>query len=285
VLRTFLELTKSRIAGLSTLSAATGYLAFTSVLRPGVLTSSAGLLLLALGACALNEWQDRDFDARMERTRRRPLPAGELSAGAALAVAGALISLGTVLLWTLHGLVPTALGLAAVAWYNGFYTYLKRLSAFAAVPGAIVGAIPPAVGWTAAGGRATDPQILALCFFFFLWQVPHFWLLLFAYGRDYEDAGLPSLTRVFAAEELARLTFVWTLVTAGASLLLRVFGVVNSPVAIVALVLAGAAMALGALLLLRGGGDRASLRRAFAGINLYALAVMGIVVADAVVFY
>lgn len=285
MLATFVELTKLRIAAFSTLSAATGYLAFTSVFRWGVVTSALGLLSLALGACALNEWQDRAYDARMERTRGRPIPAGRISPRAALSIAFGLLAGGSLALWLLHGPSPTLLGLLAVVWYNGLYTYLKRFSAFAVVPGAVIGAIPPVVGWTAAGGRALDPQASALCFFFFLWQVPHFWLLLFAYGRQYEQAGLPTLTRVFSAEQLARLTFVWTLVTAGASLLLRVYGVVTSPWTTLALAVAGMGLAVEATRLLRAFEEKRALRRAFRSINLYALAVMGIVVFDALLLH
>jgi hypothetical protein len=85
-----------------------------------------------------------------------------------------------------------------VLWYNGVYTFLKRKSPFAAIPGAVIGAIPPAIGWICGKGALSfDPQILALSFFFFIWQVPHFWLLLLNFGRDYEKAGFPSLTRIF----------------------------------------------------------------------------------------
>ena len=66
----------------------------------------------------------------------------------------------------------------ALIWYNGIYTPLKRKTAFAVVPGSVIGAIPPMVGYVAAGGSALDPQILAFAFFMFMWQIPHFWLLI-----------------------------------------------------------------------------------------------------------
>ncbi|MGQ9590491.1 MAG: UbiA family prenyltransferase, partial [Planctomycetota bacterium] len=161
------------------------------------------------------------------------------------------------------------------------YTYGKRVWAFAAVPGALVGAIPPAVGWTAAGGSLADGGVLALALFFFLWQVPHFWFLLLAFARDYDAAGLPSPVERVGEEALVRLASVWSLSAAGSSLLLRAFGAVASPEGALLLLLAGAAFAAGSLGALRTGGGEASLRRAFSRANAYAAAVLAIVVLDA----
>jgi len=280
-LRIFLELTKFRIAALSTLSAATGYIVFCRTFQWRILTACLGVLLLALGACALNEWQDRARDALMDRTRGRPLPSGRIAPRVALSIASALLGGGLAVLWLAHGPSPALLGASAVAWYNGFYTYLKRFSAFAAVPGAIIGALPPLIGWTAAGGDPGDGHVLALSFFFFLWQVPHFWLLLFLCGPDYEKAGFPTLTAVFRKEQLARLTFLWTLATALSALLFRIYGLIVSPYATLALALAGLWLACRALRLLRGDVDRPAFARAFRSINLYALLVMGALVLDA----
>ena len=283
MIRILIELTKLRIAAFSTLSAATGYVVFSRSLHWQIIATSLGVLLLAMGACALNEWQDRDVDALMERTRRRPIPAGRIRPPAALAVAAALLACGFPLLSTVHGSAPALLGLLAVFWYNGVYTHLKCVSAFAVVPGALIGALPPAMGWTAAGGHVLDPAMLALCFFFFIWQVPHFWLLLFAFGSDYEKAGLPSLTRFFTTDQLSRITFLWTLVAAGSSLLLRIYGVTFSPYVSLGLIAAGLWLAWRASPLVRGHAcnNRSALRSAFGGINAYALLVMGLLAADA----
>ena len=103
-----------------------------------------------------------------------------------------LVALGTAGLMG-HPLAAL-LGLITVVWYNGIYTPLKRVTAFAAIPGGVVGAIPPVIGWVSGGGDPTDARIIVVAFFFFVWQVPHFWLLLMRIGGDYERAGLPSLT-------------------------------------------------------------------------------------------
>ena len=104
-------------------------------------------------------------------------------------------------------LTAALLGMLAVGWYNGIYTPLKRITAFAVVPGAIVGALPPAIGWVAGGQSLGDMRLLALGFFFFMWQIPHFWILTVRCGSDYQAARIPSLTAIFSSAQLARITF------------------------------------------------------------------------------
>ena len=166
--RLFLRLTKFPIAAVSILSAATGFVTAIRGWSWGLLPACLGTLLMAMGACALNEWQERDLDARMPRTRERPIPSGAVSPGRALALGAIHVLAGGGVIWGLCGPVPVGFGGLAVLWYNGVYTPLKRLTAFAVVPGALIGALPPAIGWTAAGGSAGDLRLLALAFFFFI---------------------------------------------------------------------------------------------------------------------
>jgi protoheme IX farnesyltransferase len=189
----------------------------------------AGVFLLSCGACALNQVQERDLDARMARTAGRPIPSGRVRPGRALGLALLLILSGEGLLLFTGNAAAPLLGVAAVLWYNVVYTGLKRVSAFAVVPGALVGATPPAMGWAAGGGSLSDPSLASLAFFFFMWQVPHFWLHLQSYGKEYAEAGLPSLTEVFSAAQLERLAFQWVLATAVSALLLGLIGPLLSP--------------------------------------------------------
>jgi heme o synthase len=202
-LQALAELTKFKLVMASTLSTSTGYVLFLGRIAAGIIPVSLGVLFLALGSCALNQFQDRSYDARMHRTCRRPLPSGRLTPGVALVIAAVFITAGFNILWLAAGFTIAMLGLSAVLCYNGFYTYLKRVWPFAAVPGAIIGALPPVIGWAAAGGSILDPRILAIAFLFFIWQAPHFWLLLFIFGKEYEEAGLPALTRLFSRRQLA----------------------------------------------------------------------------------
>jgi protoheme IX farnesyltransferase len=274
------ELTKLRISAASTFTAAAGYIAFRRGADAGLGTTLLGILLLALGASALNEIQERHLDARMERTRLRPLPRGVFTPGAALAIASGLAVAGFLVLLGAHNLTSALLGALALAWYNGFYTPLKRVSAFAVVPGSLIGALPPAIGWAAAGGQPTDPSILALAFVFFIWQVPHFWLLVCLHAEGYEGAGFPTLMTVFGAQRLSRLTFTWICGTAAACALLPAFRVTLSMPA--QLVLAGASVGLvwSSAILLAPMADASRFRKAFMRINVFALLVTAAVILD-----
>ena len=228
-LRSYLCLCKVKISFFASLSAVTGLLL--SARSPGATLPAliTGVFLMACGACVLNHWQERDTDALMARTAKRPIPVGRIKPGHALCFAVLLVCSGCAVLMSTGALAAPLLGLAAIFWYNGFYTWLKNRTPFAAIPGALVGAIPPAIGWIAGGGSLLDPRLAALSFFFFMWQVPHFFIHMLAFGKEYEDAGLPSLTAVFTGAQLDRLTFQWILAAAVSLQLVILFGLIQSP--------------------------------------------------------
>ena len=266
-------LTKFNIAVLSTFSAGTGYLLAARSLHWEMLVALAGTLLLSCGAGALNEVQEWKSDALMARTRRRPIPVGLITPSEGLLVSLLLLAGGEAVLLLGVGALCALLGAAAVVSYNLLYTPLKRVTAFAVVPGSIIGAIPPAIGGVAGGGRLADGGLLALGFFFVVWQIPHFWLLLLKYGDQYEQAGFPTLTQVFSPGQLSRITCVWMMATAFSSLLLPLFGVVRSLPSVVALALCAAGLTWASRKLLAAG-EGFSPGMAFMQINLFALAVM-----------
>lgn len=279
-LRDLAALAKLPISLLAALSAGTGFLAFSRGARPPLAATLAGTFLLAAGAAALNEVIERRADARMERTRDRPIPAGRVGAAAAALLAALATAGGTALLWSRAGAAPALLGLAALAWYDAVYTPLKRVTPFAFLPGAVVGALPPAMGWIAAGGGARDPALHALCGFFLLWQVAHSWLIAVRHAEDSEAGGFPSPARRFSARQAARITFAWALAAAGAALLLPLFGLVVTRGASLGL-------AVGAVLLVTvvasalpdrfGPGSR----RASLAVDLLAVAAMALVAVEA----
>jgi protoheme IX farnesyltransferase len=270
-LRAILELGKIRISVLATLTCAAGYVLAADPLTASILVPCAGIFLLACGASAINQIQERRLDALMDRTRNRPLPSGRISVAAASIAAAALSLSGAAILWSM-GWIALGLGLLALVWYNLVYTPLKKVTAFAVVPGGLVGAIPPVVGWAAAGGNPLAPPILVLALFLFVWQVPHFWLIVLYLGRDYEKAGLPSMHSVFAPEQLARVTFAWIVATGGICLAMPAFGVAQGLAVRIALAACTVWMIGSAFGLARG--RAVSYRGAFRNINIYALLVL-----------
>ncbi len=226
-MKILLELNKVRITVLVTLTTLAGYVLAKNTIDVDVILPLLGIFILACGGAALNHFQDRDKDALMERTKNRPIPSGKISGNWVLFIAVVEIVLGTILIYIGSNFLAAQLGLLALLWYNGFYTPLKRKTAFAVIPGSVIGAIPPLVGWVAGGGSLADPHALILAFFFFIWQVPHFWLLMLKYGREYEAAGYPSITAKIGEQQIKVATFMWTAATAISALMIAASGLVT----------------------------------------------------------
>lgn len=276
MLRAVLQLTKARIAVAVLVSSAMGFLMAAGSFSVDIWMPLLGVFLLACGALALNQCQEVKIDARMSRTCMRPIQTGRIDRTASLFISILLILLGACALASTE--YPTELlllGAFALVWYNGVYTYLKRITAFAVVPGALIGAVPPAMGWVAGGGHPGDPMILLVATFYFIWQVPHFWLLMARLGEEYARAGLPSLTAVFTPDQLGRVTFMWVLATATAGLVFPAL----SPQAFLlpwrlALLLASLWLALKATSLLRPAHPQPmAFCKTFVHINVYGLLV------------
>ena len=277
-LKTYLTLCRATLSLFAAASATTGYFLASHHQITGGFLAVGAVFLLACGASALNQYQERDVDARMERTRTRPLPSGSITASHALSLSCALVLAGLASLAYACGTKAALLGLFALLWYNGIYTHLKKRTAFAAVPGAVVGIVPPAIGWVSAGGALLDPRLAAICFLFFLWQVPHFWLLLLIHGEEYEQAGLPSLTGVMRKPQIARVTFIWIVAAAIASFALPFYGILQSPGFYFLLIpCAGWLIWNGRVLVLMENGPEISLSPAlFKKINIYLLFIMSL---------
>ena len=189
----FVELTKPRITALVLVTAAVGYAVggqarFSST---GFLLFMIGTALLCGGASTLNQYLERDADGRMERTNRRPLPAGRVTPPEALAFGIGISAVGLVLLAAVNPLT-LALGAASLASYVLAYTPLKRVTSLCTVVGAVPGALPPLMGWAAARG-SLGPAGWGLFAILFLWQLPHFLAIGWLYREDYARGGFPML--------------------------------------------------------------------------------------------
>jgi protoheme IX farnesyltransferase len=227
-LHILLELTKFKISLFTTFSTFAGFILAHQSISRAIITPVLGVFFLACGSCALNQYQERKDDRRMERTKNRPIPSGKLPPSTALGISLGLLFIGSFILHDGANQMTLGMGIFAILWYNGFYTLLKRKTAFAVIPGAMIGGIPPLIGWVSGGGHFLDPKILAISFFFFMWQVPHFWLLLLNFGKDYEKAGFPSLTRILTSAQLSRITFLWVFATAVTCMVIPLYGIVES---------------------------------------------------------
>jgi protoheme IX farnesyltransferase len=265
-------------------SAAMGFLLVSHHRIGGVLATTFAVFLLACGASALNQYQERSFDARMERTRKRPIPSGSIPASQAMSLSIALAFVGLAILASAGGMKAMFLGLFALLWYNGIYTGLKKTTAFAAVPGAAVGMVPPAIGWVSAGGAFFDPRIAAVCFIFFMWQIPHFWIFLLRHGEDYKKAGLPSLTTVLSTSQIAHVTYAWIFAAAIATLMLPLYGVVRTPAFYVALIPSAAWLTWSARSLAARRPLLASAPLLFRKINIYLIFIMSLLVLENIFF-
>lgn len=189
-----IALTKPRLNFLVVASSAAGYYLGTTNSVPGWLMAQAvaGTALVAAGSAVLNQLYERDTDALMRRTRQRPLPDGRISNIDALIFGIALSVAGVVMLAVRANLLAAGLALATLVVYLLVYTPMKRQTPLSTVVGAVPGALPPLIGWTAARG-IVDAGGLSLFAIVFLWQIPHFMAIAWMYRDDYSKAGFPML--------------------------------------------------------------------------------------------
>ena len=179
-----------------------------------VMAVLVGGTLAAGGAHAINCWFDRDIDAEMTRTRKRPLPGGRIPASHALVLGIALNVAAFAVLWEWANLLAATLALAGALIYVFVYTiWLKRSTPQNIVIGGAAGAMPPLVGWAAATGGI---DLTALAFFavVFFWTPPHFWALAQVIKSDYARARIPMLPVVAGDQETRRQILIYTLILA-----------------------------------------------------------------------
>ena len=211
----YIELMKPRVMSLVVFTALVGLLIAPGQVHPMV--GFTALLCIAVGAGAagaLNMWYDADIDARMTRTAARPIPAGRVAPGEALAFGLTLAVGSVVVLGLLVNVIAAALLAVTVAFYVVVYTmWLKRRTPQNIIIGGAAGALPPVIGWVAATGSfAVEPVLLFAIIFF--WTPPHFWALSLYRTEDYARAGIPMLPVVAGALETRRQILLYTLLLA-----------------------------------------------------------------------
>ncbi|MFN3584059.1 heme o synthase [Phenylobacterium sp.] len=208
----FLQLLKPRVMSLVVFTALTGLVCADRAISP--VLAAVAILCIAVGAGAsgaLNMWWDADIDAKMRRTRGRPVPAGRVQGADALAL-GVILSLFSVMLmgmaanWFAAGLLAFT-----IFFYAVIYTmWLKRWTTQNIVIGGLAGALPPVIGWAAATGSAPLNAWL-LCLIIFMWTPPHFWALSLYTSEDYAKAGVPMMPVVRGAASTRRQVWIYSL--------------------------------------------------------------------------
>jgi protoheme IX farnesyltransferase len=240
-LRDVVELAKPRLSGMVVTTAAAGlWLAPDRISATRAAAFLVGTGMVVGAANVLNNYLERDVDARMRRTWNRPLPARRVEPATALALGVALPAFALPLLALAANTLTAALALAAIVTYAFVYTPLKRVSTAALFVGAVPGAIPPLMGWTAATGRV-DAHGLALFALLFVWQVPHFLAISIYLKDDYARGGL----KVFALVHGERAAKAWAL---GSSALLVPVGMLPWALGMAGAAYGVAAAGLGAAL-------------------------------------
>ena len=209
------------------LSALTGYAVYTGMLDKQGWLLAVGVFLMAASSSAFNHWQERHTDAKMPRTQNRPVPSGKITPTGAFAIALFFAIAGSLVLVMWVNLMALLLSWATLVFYNLVYTPLKKVTAFAVIPGSMVGALPPMIGWAGAGGELQSEIILMVASFFFIGQIPHFWLLLLLFGKQYKLAGMPSLNQLFTDAQIKRITYTWVLTTIASAMLVLFFVFTN----------------------------------------------------------
>jgi protoheme IX farnesyltransferase len=195
--KAYLELAKAKLSALVVATTAAGFVAAGGPLSEQFALAGCcvvGTALCSSSAAAWNQILERDRDAQMKRTQQRPLVTGVLTMSEAKTAATVWGAAGTTILVLGTDPVTASLGLANIGLYAGLYTYMKPRSIYNTWVGAVVGAIPPVMGWTAAtGGSLMDLDAMILGTTLYLWQMPHFFALSYMHRVDYKRGGFAML--------------------------------------------------------------------------------------------
>lgn len=211
----FLALLKPRVMSLVVFTALVGLILAPGDIHPVI--AFTAILCIAVGAGAsgcLNMWYDADIDARMRRTRGRPVPAGRISRGEALGFGATLSVASVVMMGLVVNLVAAGLLALTIAYYLFIYTmWLKRRTPQNIVIGGAAGAFPPMIGWAAVTGTVSVESLILFAIIFF-WTPPHFWALSLFISDDYKAAGVPMLPVVAGPLETRRQILFYSLLLA-----------------------------------------------------------------------
>lgn len=277
VARDYLALSKSRIVMMVLITTAAGYFfAAPRVDWPLLVNTLVGTALVAAGTNALNQYVEREHDAKMRRTRLRPLPDGRISPRAALVFSVAISIAGTIYLGVAVNWLTAALGALTLTTYIFLYTPLKRVSTLCTLIGAIPGAIPPMMGWTAATGSLAAGGWIIFAILFF-WQLPHFMAISWMYRDDYARGGFAMLAvRDDDGRATARQAVFYSFALLTVSVLPPLLGL-STYLYLAGAVAAGAALTFASFAFLAARTPSRA-RRLFMASNIYLIVMMALLV-------
>jgi protoheme IX farnesyltransferase len=280
IVKYYFHLSKLKIMIPVSLTGFTGYFILQPYISAHILFVSLGILLFGIAASVLNQVQEADIDSRMKRTHDRPIPSGSISKRNAILFFLSTLLSGSLLILVFGNIKALSVSFFTVFWYNFVYTYSKRVTPFAVFPGAITGALPPLIGWLAAGGGFFDRTIVMVEFLFFVGQMPHFWIIVLKYGEEYEKAGLPCLTRIMKPKQISRLIFIWIALSGIAAVFLYLFGIIHTEFIAVLVLVSTILLIVMSAGLLRSGKWKTKLNMYNLQLNVYFLLIIVFIVSD-----
>ncbi len=275
----YIQLLKPRVMSLVVFSGLAGLLVAPGTLHP--ILAVVAVLCIAVGAGAagaINMWYDRDIDAVMERTQKRPIPMGRMIPGDALGF-GIVLAIGSVTVMGLAvNIVAASLLALAILFYVFVYTvWLKRRTPQNIVIGGASGAFPPVIGWAAVTGSVSVESLVLFAMIFF-WTPPHFWALALYRSGDYEKAGVPMLPVVAGQRETKRQMLLYTLLLLPLALAPSFMGIAGWLYGGVAAVM-GVLFCIAALAVWYDESDRAP-KRMFGFSIIYLFVLFALMIAD-----
>jgi protoheme IX farnesyltransferase len=280
IISSILQLGKIKISIPVALTGFLGYFRVSGDFGEVFLFTFFGIFFMSMGSSTINQIQEWKTDLRMKRTADRPIPAGRISLTGAI-ISASVLSLGGLTLLMLTGsMIAAGIGLLTLAWYNLVYTPLKKITPFAVLPGAIIGALPPLIGWAAGGGNVFDKEIILISFFLFIGQMPHYWLLLMKIGDEFASAGMPVITKIFSRRQLNNISFIWIFAAAVTALIFPALDVFHSYI-LAFIMIGGVAVFLVRMVLLTFKGEiMDNWRKSFMNVNYFYLFIILILIAD-----
>ena len=278
ILVSYLKLSKAPLSFAVSISALIGYFISKNIDFNSGLILFFGVFFLSYAASAINQIQEHKTDLLMNRTKNRPIPAKQITINSAIIFSVIILIFGSLLLLKLN-FNCFLFGLLNVVIYNLIYTPLKYKSQFALIAGGLVGAIPPIIGWSASKLNFSH-EIVFFATFMFLWQIPHFWILLLKYKNDYCKVNIKNISNSVNTYKLKLFIFIWIFATSILTLAFPLFGIITGTFQTVALIILNAFVIISFTKLLFAKNETYLYRIANISTHLYLILMFVVIVSD-----